>query len=41
MGTTREDMPVVKGIIIKRRKDRPSVNTKHIDKEMLKRSFKK
>ena len=35
MRTKREDMPVVKGIVTKRKKDKPSVNTRHIDKEML------
>ena len=41
MGTTKEDMPIVKGIITKKKKDKPSVNTKHIDKMMLKKLFKK
>ena len=40
MKTTKEDMPVVKGIIMKRKKDKPSVNTRHIDKEMLRILFK-
>ena len=41
MGTTKEDMPIVKVIIVKRKKDRPSVNTKHIDKKMLRKLFMK
>ena len=41
MGTTKCDMPIVKGIITKRKKDKPSINTKHIDKKMLGRLFKK
>ena len=41
MGTTRQDMPIVKGIITKRKKDKPSVNTKHIDQKMLMKLFRK
>ena len=41
MGTTKEHMPIVKGIITKRKKNKPSVNTKHIDKMLLKKLFKK
>ena len=37
--TTKEDMPVVKGIILKKKKDKPSVRTRHIDKEMLRLIF--
>ena len=38
LGTTKDEMPIVKGIITKKKKDKPSINTKHIDDEMLRKN---